>query len=48
MDFGYTSLGFGAGQYRWTVFSSGIFVYGGELLEGRIDTTAANGVRWGT
>jgi hypothetical protein len=27
-DFDCTSLGFGAGQHRWTVFPDGIFVYG--------------------
>jgi hypothetical protein len=33
-DFSYMSLGFGAGQRRWTVFSGGVSIDGGGAARG--------------
>jgi hypothetical protein len=55
MDFGCTSLGLGAGQCRWVIFSGYIYVHGGgaarrsdQCYEFWINTTAANGVHHGS
>jgi hypothetical protein len=47
-DYGCTSSGLGAGQRRWVIFSSNIYVAAAELLEGQIDAAAANEVHWGS
>jgi hypothetical protein len=47
-DFGCVSSGLGARQRRWAVFFGSINVRVAGLLEGQIDATTANGVRWGS